>query len=48
MLGKAGKIVLQTFLKVYIGMLIKLNCLMPVLAAFVVSKIACNEIKLSS
>jgi len=35
---KAGKNVLQTFMQVNLSMLIKFNYLMPVLAAFTISK----------
>jgi len=35
---KAGKNVLEMFLQVYLGMLIKCNCLMPVLAALLSHK----------
>jgi len=35
---KAGENVLETFMQVCLGMLIKFNSLMPVLAAFIVSK----------
>jgi len=34
---KAGKIVLQTFMQIRADVFIKFNCLIPVLAAFMVS-----------
>jgi len=43
---KAGKNVLQTFMQVNLSMLIKFNYLMPVLAAFTISKNASTETKL--
>jgi len=35
---KAGNNVLETFIQVYLGVLMRFNCLMPVLATFIVSK----------
>jgi len=33
-----GKIILQMFMYIHVDMLMKFNCVMPVLAAFMVSK----------